>query len=121
MQYRTLKLVFFVSSLLVACSPDQQSTDNTAIVTEPSTETASGTTIPRYDIEDFMSSTRYSGASFSPDNSKILVSNNSTGIFNVYTINVDGMAAASGIEIESGDDGDVLNITSMAADAALLQ
>ena len=46
--------------------------------------------IPQYSIEDFMNSTRYSGASFSPDNSKLLVSNNSTGIFNVYAIAVDG-------------------------------
>ena len=37
-----------------------------------------------------MNSTRYSGASFSPDNDKLLVSDNSMGIFNVYAIAVDG-------------------------------
>ncbi|GJM14176.1 MAG: peptidase S9 [Pseudohongiella sp.] len=48
--------------------------------------------IPNYPIEDFMNSTAYGGASFSPDNSKILVHNNSTGIYNVYAIPVDGSA-----------------------------
>ena len=48
------------------------------------------TQVPQYSIEDFMNSTRYSGASFSPDNDKLLVSDNSTGIFNVYAIAVDG-------------------------------
>ena len=47
-------------------------------------------TIPNYPIEEFMNSTSYGGASFSPDNSKILVHNNSTGIYNVYAIPVDG-------------------------------
>lgn len=37
-----------------------------------------------------MNSTSYGGASFSADNSKILVHNNSTGIFNVYAVPVDG-------------------------------
>tara|TARA_B100000678_G_scaffold140003_1_gene116828 strand:- start:331 stop:2265 length:1935 start_codon:yes stop_codon:yes gene_type:complete len=49
--------------------------------------------IPSYPIEDFMNSISYGGASFSPDNSKILVHNNSTGIFNVYAIPTDGSPA----------------------------
>ena len=48
------------------------------------------TQFPQYSIEDFMNSTRYSGASFSPNNDKLLVSDNSMGIFNVYAIAVDG-------------------------------
>ena len=44
------------------------------------------TQVPQYSIEDFMNSTSYSGASFSPDNDKLLVSDNSTGIFNVYAL-----------------------------------
>ena len=94
MQYRTLKFAFFASLVLAACSPDQQISGSLTDVSETATELVSGTTIPKYDIDDFMNSTRYSGASFSPDNARILVSNNSTGIFNVYALNVDG----SGIE-----------------------
>jgi dipeptidyl aminopeptidase/acylaminoacyl peptidase len=43
---------------------------------------------PRYTIEQFLSTVSYSGASFSPDNSKILVSSDMSGIFNVYSIPV---------------------------------
>ncbi len=46
--------------------------------------------VPRYSIEDFLETKRYMGASFSPDQSKILVSSDSTGIPNVWAIPVDG-------------------------------
>lgn len=46
--------------------------------------------VPQYTIEEFLKTTNYSGASFSPDNSKILVSSNETGIFNAYAIPIDG-------------------------------
>ncbi|MCI5106117.1 MAG: hypothetical protein MRY76_05360 [Pseudomonadales bacterium] len=42
---------------------------------------------PNTPIEDFMDSVSYRGASFSPDSSKLLVSHNRSGIFNVYAIN----------------------------------
>ena len=45
---------------------------------------------PRYTIEQFLSTVSYSGASFSPDNSKILVSSDVSGIFNVYAVPVGG-------------------------------
>ena len=77
--------------ILCGCSRDVQLA-NSAMPTADSLEQAAidNVQIPQYSIEDFMNSTRYSGASFSPDNSKLLVSNNSTGIFNVYAIAVDG-------------------------------
>ncbi|MFQ5636790.1 MAG: TolB family protein [bacterium] len=46
--------------------------------------------VPQYTIQDFLGTTNFSGASFSPDNSKILVSSNQTGIFNAYAIPVAG-------------------------------
>jgi dipeptidyl aminopeptidase/acylaminoacyl peptidase len=46
--------------------------------------------VPEYAIQEFLGTINYSGASFSPDNSKILVSNNSSGIFNVYSIPASG-------------------------------
>jgi dipeptidyl aminopeptidase/acylaminoacyl peptidase len=46
--------------------------------------------VPQYSIQDFLGTVNYSGASFSPDNSKLLVSNNESGIFNVYSIPVSG-------------------------------
>ncbi len=44
----------------------------------------------QYTIEQFMGSTSYRGASFSPDMSNILVSHNGTGVFNAYAIPVGG-------------------------------
>ena len=44
----------------------------------------------QYPIEQFMATTTLGGASFSPDESKILFSSNVTGIFNVYTVSVNG-------------------------------
>jgi len=46
--------------------------------------------IPRYSIEAFLGTTGYRGASFSPDNSKLLVSSDATGIFNAFEIPVAG-------------------------------
>ncbi|MEE2776005.1 MAG: alpha/beta fold hydrolase [Acidobacteriota bacterium] len=43
-----------------------------------------------YSIQEFLGTTRFSGASFSPDASKILVSSNATGIVNAYSIPVGG-------------------------------
>lgn len=48
--------------------------------------------VPRYSAKDFLSTVHYYGASFSPDNSKILVSSDKSGIFNAYAIPVAGGA-----------------------------
>jgi dipeptidyl aminopeptidase/acylaminoacyl peptidase len=44
----------------------------------------------QYTIDQFLETTAVFGGSFSPDESKILVSSNETGIFNAYAIPVDG-------------------------------
>lgn len=44
----------------------------------------------RYTIEQFMATTRISGASFSADEQRILFSSNASGIFNVYAMPVGG-------------------------------
>ena len=90
MKFLILSLTFPIV-ILSGCSQDSR-LENSAMPAAETLEQASNDTvqIPQYSIEDFMNSTRYSGASFSPDNSKLLVSNNSTGIFNVYAIAVDG-------------------------------
>ncbi|UCE04164.1 MAG: S9 family peptidase [Candidatus Latescibacterota bacterium] len=46
--------------------------------------------VPQYTIEDFLGTTAMFGASFSPDESKILVSSDQSGIFNAFAIPVDG-------------------------------
>ena len=44
----------------------------------------------RYTIEQFMATTSIMGASFSADEKRILFSSNATGIFNAYTLPVEG-------------------------------
>jgi dipeptidyl aminopeptidase/acylaminoacyl peptidase len=92
MQYRATFLALISALFLASCGQEQQASSTPASSSEPATEVAEApaVSIPEYSIEDFMNSTSYRGASFSPDNEKILVSNNSTGIFNVYAINTDG-------------------------------
>lgn len=46
--------------------------------------------IKQYPIEEFLRTTNYTGASFSPDGDKLLVSSDETGIYNAYAIPVDG-------------------------------
>ena len=50
-------------------------------------------TVKQYSIEQFIKTVNYRGAFFSPDNSKILVGNDRTGVFNAYALPVDGGAA----------------------------
>ncbi|RRQ48162.1 S9 family peptidase [Maribacter algicola] len=46
--------------------------------------------IKSYTIEQMMDNEAISGGSFSPDNSKLLISSNRSGIYNMYTVPVDG-------------------------------
>lgn len=48
--------------------------------------------VKRYSIEQFMATTSVSGASFSADEKRILFSSNQSGIFNVYSMPVNGGA-----------------------------
>ncbi|NEQ52739.1 MAG: S9 family peptidase [Leptolyngbya sp. SIO3F4] len=41
-----------------------------------------------YSIEEFLGTTNYRGSSFSPDNRKVLVSNDASGIYNAYAIHI---------------------------------
>jgi hypothetical protein len=44
----------------------------------------------RYSIEQFMATTSLSGVSFSADETRLLFSSNESGIFNAYTLPVNG-------------------------------
>src|ERR1043165_1595950 len=44
----------------------------------------------RYTVDQFMATIGISGASLSPDETKVLFSSNETGIFNAYTVPVTG-------------------------------
>ena len=46
------------------------------------------TDVPSYTIEQFYANERIGGGAFSPDETKLLVSSNRTGIFNVFEISI---------------------------------
>jgi dipeptidyl aminopeptidase/acylaminoacyl peptidase len=47
-------------------------------------------TLTQYSIEEFYNNINYSGGYFSHDESKLLVSSNATGIYNLYALHADG-------------------------------
>ena len=49
--------------------------------------------VKQYTIEQILKTVNYRGASFSPDNKKLLVSSDETGVFNAYAMSIDGSAA----------------------------
>ncbi len=44
--------------------------------------------VKEYTIEQFLKTTSYGGASFSPDHSKVLISSDETGVSNAYSVNI---------------------------------
>ncbi len=72
---RTLALLMLAPALALAAPPKSAETPRAP---------------KRYTIEQFMESTRFGGASFSPDEKRILFQSNATGIFNAYTVAVKG-------------------------------
>ncbi|KPK66208.1 MAG: peptidase S9 [Gemmatimonas sp. SG8_38_2] len=46
--------------------------------------------VAQYAVEDFLGNTNVFGTSFAPDNSKILVSSDETGVYNAFAVPIDG-------------------------------
>jgi dipeptidyl aminopeptidase/acylaminoacyl peptidase len=77
-------LPFFLGVL--ACSPPPSQSTNTA--TQPQQKPA----FQQYSAEDFYKTTSVFGSSINFDGTKVLVSNDATGIYNAYEIPLDGSA-----------------------------
>lgn len=70
------QLIFlFLGISIIACNPQVKKTE---------------TPVQKYTIEQFYKNLKISGGSFSFDESKLLVTSNETGIFNLFNIPVDG-------------------------------
>jgi dipeptidyl aminopeptidase/acylaminoacyl peptidase len=82
-------------SLLTACAVQQQQQE------------AAPREVRSYSIEEFLGTTNFGGASLSPDKSKVLVHNDSTGVYNAYVIPTAG--------------GDPMPITESTTDAILVR
>jgi dipeptidyl aminopeptidase/acylaminoacyl peptidase len=90
MQYRKLGSLTVLGLLLIGCGSEEPAVTDTALEATSAPAEVADSSIPEYPIEDFMNSVSYRGASFSADGSKLLVSHNQSGIFNVYALNTDG-------------------------------
>ncbi|MBS9464358.1 alpha/beta fold hydrolase [Flagellimonas sp. 389] len=72
------KLVFLMAFLTIwACKEEKKEPPSVA------------ETMKTYTISQMMDNEAIGGGSFSPDNSKLLISNNKSGIYNMYTVGVD--------------------------------
>lgn len=63
--------------LIVSCKKDQETKDVAL-------------NLKQYTIEQFMDNESVFGGSFSPDNTKLLVTSNRSGIYNMYTVSING-------------------------------
>lgn len=93
MKSPALRLLFLLIPALVtlaACTPATE--PDATVATTPEVVPAVKMTRPskHHPIEDFIDTTGVGGASFSPDESQILFSSNKTGIWNAYTMPVNG-------------------------------
>jgi dipeptidyl aminopeptidase/acylaminoacyl peptidase len=64
-------IIFISMAMLAACVPASRD-------------------VPQYTIEQFLDNLSIGGGSFSADESRLLVTSNQTGIYNVFALNVDG-------------------------------
>lgn len=88
------KILFsiLVTALIAGCG-QQADTGGEAVV-----EKVTSMDVPKYGAEAFFATTSYGlagGKAFSPDNSKLLIHSDKTGIFNVYALPVDGSDAVA--------------------------
>lgn len=73
------KIVLFLMIIgFWSCKEDSKDTSDVAL------------TLKQYTIEQFMDNEAVGGGSFSPDNSKLLISSNRSGIYNMYTVPTTG-------------------------------
>lgn len=94
---RTKKSVFLLFATLIAACGEQSGTDTTA-------DEIPVATVPKYSAEAFFATTSYGlagGLAYSPDNSRLLIHSDESGVFNVYALPVDGGDAIALTESDS--------------------
>lgn len=73
--------------------------------------------VERYTIEQFMNTTSIRGSSFSPDGERILFTSDQSGVFNAYSIPVDGGAPT---QITRSDSNSIYSVSYFPADERIL-
>ena len=87
--------------ILGACAPDNQTTKD----------------VKQYSIDQFMSSVNSWGGEFTPDEKNILITSNSSGIYNAYLISVDG---GDPVALTQSDTNTVIAVSFFPKDERLL-
>jgi dipeptidyl aminopeptidase/acylaminoacyl peptidase len=76
---------------IAACDrTDTATTAEVSVETAADADNEAATNVPEYSIDQFLETVAHGGLSFSPDNSKVLVHSNETGIFNLFALSTDG-------------------------------
>src|SRR5690606_24716927 len=86
--YRSLILLPLLA--MAACAPKPVPPAPPAEISAAATPAAAVPAVKAHPIEDFIDTTGVAGASFSPDESRILFSSNKSGIWNAYTMPASG-------------------------------
>jgi len=98
------RLIPFIAIFILSCAPDRENAPTSRAVAT-------------YSIEQFMNNESVFGGSFSPDNSKVLLTSNKTGIYNLYTLPTEG----GGYEpLTQSDSASVLGISYFPDDERIL-
>ena len=77
---KKISIVLLLAMVAIACKKEQPKDDSQNVAKNLKT----------YTIEQIMDNENVFGGSFSPDKSKLLVTSNKSGIYNMYTVPVDG-------------------------------
>lgn len=87
---RVIAAVALLPTLALADIPPPRAEQKPAPAKAPEPAKAPAKPSKQYSIEQFMATTKLAGASFSPDEKKLLYSSNETGIFNAFSVPVGG-------------------------------
>jgi dipeptidyl aminopeptidase/acylaminoacyl peptidase len=77
---KKIPLLFALMLLIISCKDDKKQTDKKDVAQD----------VKQYSIEQIMDNERVFGGSFSPDKTKLLITSNRSGIYNMYTVPTKG-------------------------------
>ena len=121
MRYLQFALSLAIALAAYGCNqaPAPESAPDAAVDVAPE---AAGPAVPRYSAEAFFQTTSYGmvggeGHAFSPDGSALLVSSDTTGVFNAYRLPIDGSPAEA---LTASDDNAVFAVSWFPGDERIL-
>jgi dipeptidyl aminopeptidase/acylaminoacyl peptidase len=122
MQSKVFGILLCVIGITLAACGQQESASQPVPASEPVQTTAAVVTIPKYSAQAFFETTSYglvgpAAHAFSPDGKSILTSSDVTGVFNAWSLPVDGGAPQ---QLTSSEDSAVFAVSWFPADKRIL-